>query len=160
MLVLDDEDGSSTLHQQQDSTAQPKQILSISTQRVCPASVSSQEVMRKNPLCLSPWLPACQECQTTGTICTHCVPDAEGLCDMCGCGWNQECTTAMGGPHDGPHEGPSEGVGHNGQMDHIWNIWTSICSCGPSCGPRGLPFPTAVLLVNLFQCYIKVDRYI
>ena len=91
MLVLDDEDGSSTLHQQQDSTAQPKQILSISTQRVCPASVSSQEVMRKNPLCLSPWLPACQECQTTGTICTHCVPDAEGLCDKCGCGWNQEC---------------------------------------------------------------------
>lgn len=89
MLVLDDEDGSSMLHQQQDSTAQPQERPPVSTRRISPASVSSQELMRKNPLNPSPWLPACQDCKKrTGTSCTHCVPDADGHCDQCGSEWN------------------------------------------------------------------------
>jgi hypothetical protein len=89
ILVLDDEDGSSMLHQQQDSTAQPQERPPVSTRRISPASVSSQELMRKNPLNPSPWLPACQDCKKrTGTSCTHCVPDADGHCDRCGSEWN------------------------------------------------------------------------
>lgn len=88
MLVLDDEDESRTLHQQQDSTARPKEKRSISSSHISPESVSSQEIMRKNPLNASPWLPACQDCQRTGTSCTHCVPDADGHCDRCGSEWN------------------------------------------------------------------------
>lgn len=94
MLILEGEEASINQRQQQGSTA-TQNIVSISKHRINPTRASCQELKRKNPLAPSPWLPACGQCQTTGDLCTHCVPDAEGNCDHCGSEWNKDDPVQM-----------------------------------------------------------------